>query len=173
MGRRFGSAIGWAILNAVADGVEILQYATYRPTALLRYGLQDLKTMDALRARRRMQQAAQHLKRQKLLEVIEENGRRAFRLTELGKATLFEAHEAMPPLLGNGNLTIVSFDIPEKYAKVRRSFRRYLKGLGFRRHHQSVWTSDRDWIGRLRMRMQDIDVKDWVCLIQGRLIIPS
>ena len=44
----------------------------------------------------------------------------------------------------NGQLCIVSFDVPEKYKKSRDDLRRFLKSTGCTKIHKSTWVSDRD-----------------------------
>lgn len=170
MGRKFGSDIGWAILDAVADGVEILQNAVYRPSALLRYGLADLKTLDILRARQRMKQAAMRLRRKGYLRALRIDGRRAFGLTKLGEKLRKTRDASLPPRYADGWATIVSFDIPERHSRLRQAFRRGLRDIGFRRKHLSVWVSDRDWTGELKQHIQRLDIHDWVVVIQGRIV---
>lgn len=170
MGRKFGSKAGWALLNAVADGIEIFQYATYQPSALLRYGLVDLKILEAERARRRMRQAVYRLKRQGLIEERRVERQRAFRLTSLGECLLKQAKERLPSLLPEGLQTIVSFDIPEREKSTRQAFRLYLRRLGFQRIHLSVWASELDWSEQLARQLIEYKIEDWVVVMQGRVI---
>ncbi|MBU1348976.1 hypothetical protein KJ781_02820 [Patescibacteria group bacterium] len=168
MGRNVGSKLGWAILDAVADGVEVLQYATYRPTALLKYGLTDLKTMDILRERQRMRMAVRRLEKRGYLERVREDGLRSVRLTELGDLMIRSRRE--PRLLPDGIWTVVSFDIPERNRGTRRTFRTCLRASGFTRRHDSVWISNRDWSDKLRFEVSRLGISDWVAVIIGEII---
>lgn len=166
MGRKFGSELGWAILNAVADGIEILEYSRTRPTALLRHGLQDLKILEKERERRRIQNAVSRLKKQKLVEERVIARGRFLALTELGTRTLDNRNR--PPPLPEGYQTIVVFDIPERFRDARLTLRRYLRSLGFTQLQRSVWISDADWAWRLKQRFDELDVSVWISVFKGQ-----
>jgi DNA-binding transcriptional regulator PaaX len=169
MGQKFGSQLGDAILNAVADGIEILQYGCYKPSALMRYGLDNLKTIEAERERRRIRVAICRLKKRKLIAENNKRQIRAFRLTLLGECYLKNKNQPPPPILPDELKTIISFDIPEQHRKARDALRRYLKHLGFQRLHWSVWFSDRDWLERLADQIKNSKTDNWVSIIQGRI----
>ena len=169
MGRKFGSQIGDAILNAVADGIEIFQYGCYKPGALMRYGLDNLKTLEAERERRRISASIRRLKKRQLLKETKKRQERAFRLTLLGEHYLKNKNQSPPPILPDGQKTIVSFDIPEQHRRARDALRKYLRDLGFQRLHWSVWCSDRDWLERLTDQIKNSKTDNWVSIIQGRI----
>ncbi|MBU1032675.1 MAG: hypothetical protein ABII13_00445 [Patescibacteria group bacterium] len=158
-----------AILNAVADGADILTYSTYKPSALMQYGLDNLRTLEIDRERRRMSAAVNRLKKNKYLKEkrIEQN--RVFQLTSLGEQYLIKTNAPRPLLLIGGFKTIVSYDIPEKHKSTRQSFRRYLKNLEFKQLHLSVWVSDRDWGEHLAGEMKRRKIGDWVHVMQARI----
>ncbi|MBU0540646.1 hypothetical protein KKF59_03445 [Patescibacteria group bacterium] len=166
MGRKFGSELVWAILNAIADGVETFENAVYRPSALLRYGLQDLKILDAERERSDMNRALRTLKRQKLVVERRNGERRAFALTELGQERLME--RKLPPKLQSGFQTIVVFDIPERYKEARVKLRKYLRSLQFMQLQKSVWISDLDWGEGLVERFKEAHIEEWISIYQGQ-----
>lgn len=174
MGRKF-SKMTEAVLNAVADGIEILEYSVYKPSALMRYGYPFVKEVENERARRQMKQAAWRLKRKGYIEEKREMQSRAFRLTELGESILRckESASFNPVAFPPNIYLIVSFDIPEQYKRARQSFRFALKNLGFHRQHLSVWISNKDWAPYLEKKLDDIKIKDWVVLMKGEIIIPK
>lgn len=136
--------------------------------ALLRHGLHDLKTMDAERERQRLRAAARRLEKKGFLEKIARDDKRAWAITEMGKAYI-DRHQN-PKTLEDGTLTIVSFDIPEQYKLSRQSLRRFLKSLGFTRHHLSVWTSDKDWADILSQKAKELQIDPWVVVLQGKIL---
>ncbi|MBU1907740.1 hypothetical protein KKF59_01250, partial [Patescibacteria group bacterium] len=174
MGRKF-SKMTDAVLNAVADGIEILEYSVYKPGALMRYGYPFIKEVENERARRQMRSAAWRLKRKGYIEEKRELRGRAFRLTELGEKIIRSDESASfnPVAFPPNIFLIVSFDIPERFKHARQSFRTVLKTLGFRRQHLSVWISDKDWTAYLEKMLENLKVKDWVVLMKGEIILPK
>jgi len=165
----------WAVLDAMADGIEILEYSVYKPSALMRYGYPFIKEVEAEQARRQMAKAVWTLKRKRYIEERKELQGRAYRLTELGERFLRgeESVAVGPPALPSNTYLIVSFDIPEQHKCARQSFRRVLKALGFRRQHLSVWISEIDWTSQLEKILVDLKVKNWVALVKGEIIFPE
>jgi len=52
-------------------------------------------------------------------------------------------------LATDGKTRVLVFDIPESERRLRDSFRRHIKGLGFKQHQRSVWISKyncEEWI---------------------------
>jgi len=83
------------------------------------------------------------LKKQKLVEIVEENGQTLVRITQEGKvrALRYKLGEitVKKPKVWDRKWRIVIFDIPEKYKRVREIFRNHLKALGFYMVQKSVW----------------------------------
>jgi len=148
MGRRFGSKLGYALLQAVADGVEIVELANRKPGALSAYGLEELRCLEAMRVRRKLLNVRWRLQNDGLIEKVKGKGADYYRLTDSGNVRL-KAQISKPPRLPPGWRTIISFDIPEDQKKIRNRFRRYLRRLDFKPMQQSVWYSDRAWTSRL------------------------
>jgi len=162
MGRRLVSAVGNAIINAIADGAEIFERGTYQPTALLAYGLESLQTLDEERFRSRMRQNVCRLKYRSMIREVRRASERSFRLTELGRRCVQDLRTPPPQPLPQGSLLLVSFDIPERFRSARQGLRRYLKSLGFCRLHLSVWSSNYDWSEEISRVLRRLDVEDWV-----------
>lgn len=83
------------------------------------------------------------LNRQKLVEIIEENGNTVVKITEEGRVRalrykLYEM-EVKRPKAWDGKWRMVIFDIPEKFKRMREIFRQHLKIMGFYPLQKSVW----------------------------------
>jgi DNA-binding transcriptional regulator PaaX len=173
-GRKFGSELGWAIIEAVANGIDLFEYACQIPSAPLGYYDPAMyKSYKIERERHRILTAANRLKKQKLLRVIQNDRGRAFKLTSLGRKYLAEHKSELPPVLPSGMKTIVSFDIPEKHRVARQAFRVYLKSIGFAKLHRSVWISNLDWAKCLKRNLDKLKIGDWVHIFQGQGIADS
>lgn len=97
------------------------------------------------------------LKQQGLLEEINKDGEKFFRLTTEGRRTLAKAQErlSLPPVHyikeTDDRFVIVMFDIPEKDRKKRAWLRAVLINLGFSIAQKSVW------IGKVRIPQAFVD----------------
>ncbi|MFA4954649.1 MAG: hypothetical protein WC641_05025 [Patescibacteria group bacterium] len=160
MGRKMAAEIGWAVLEAVADGIENFELIVRKPNAVLSCGVDGVKAIEAINKRLRLKRAAARLVKKRLMGKRWEDGRLAYHLTETGKKLL--AQKTPPPTLPEGFVTIVSFDVPEVFAKARQNFRRCLRALSFRRIHLSVWVSERDWSGILKRHIVAAGLSSWV-----------
>lgn len=169
MGRKIG-ALSSAILNAIADGVEIIEYSVYKPNALLKYGYPFVKEVEAERERARIRAAVFRLKKRRAILEIKNRRQRAFKLTILGEEILRIKKQEPPPELPDDQVTIVSFDIPETESKARQSFRRALKASGFTKLHASCWISTRSWAPLLSQLIAKSGLDDWVRVIEGRVM---
>lgn len=83
------------------------------------------------------------LKKQKLVEIVEEKGQTLVRITEAGRvrALRYKLDEIQikKPKVWDKKWRIVIFDIPEKYKRMREIFRDHLKTMGFYMLQKSVW----------------------------------
>ncbi len=115
-------------------------------------------------ARQRYAQFLYQLRRDGLLEENERAGVHLLRLTAKGKEKLAALRKrrsrmlpsvAYPRALGH-EMTIVTFDVPERERRKRDWLRAVLKGLGFTMVHKSVW------VGEVRIPRQLLeDLRDF------------
>lgn len=88
-------------------------------------------------------QALKRLRKQKLVEIVHQNGEPVVRITEEGRMRvlrykLYEM-EVKRPKSWDGKWRMVIFDIPEKYKRMREIFRNHLKLMEFYPLQKSVW----------------------------------
>ncbi|MBU0540666.1 hypothetical protein KKF59_02075 [Patescibacteria group bacterium] len=172
MGRKIGPLCD-AILNAIADGVEILEYSVYKPNALMRYGYPFIKEIEFERERAKMRAAMFRLKKRRAIIETKKRRQRSFQLSLLGEKIINAKKQLTPPELPNNRITIVSFDIPETERKARQIFRRSLKAAGFIKLHDSCWISTKAWAPLLANLIEESDLGDWVSVLEGRKIKKS
>lgn len=166
--RKLG-AVANAILSAIADGIEIMNYAAFKPRALMAYGFPFVKEVEAENERRRISASVRRLKRRQFLREIQIQNERSFQLTALGESYITRLN-LNPPCLPDGLQTLVSFDIPEVERKSRQAFRRGLRALGFRKLHASLWASERDWLSKLTEDIRTAGLGEWVKIMHGRVM---
>ncbi|MBI4139323.1 hypothetical protein HY479_04235 [Candidatus Uhrbacteria bacterium] len=169
MGRKFGKVTD-AILNAVADGIEIIEYSAYKPGALMAYGFPFVKEVEAERAREQIAVTIHRLKKRKYIRETRIRKERALQLTVLGERYVIRSRDPLPPMLPEGLKTLVSFDIPERERTSRQAFRQGLKALGFRKLHESLWVSERDWTATIFRDLTMRGIGGWVKIVHGRVV---
>ncbi|AKM78305.1 TPA: CRISPR-associated endonuclease Cas2 [Candidatus Wolfebacteria bacterium] len=157
----------WGILAVIGMGVmsvievsDIILETPYKGTGGGRGKAANitLSPQDAKRAqRRRYDNLVYRLKQQGLLEEVEKEGKKFFRLTAEGKRKLTKSKESpsLPSLYyekeKDERFVIVMFDIPEQDRKKRAWLRAVLINLGFSMAQKSVW------IGKVRIPQTLID----------------
>ena len=91
----------------------------------------------------RLNQTIKRLKKQKLVEIMEENNQTLVKITEKGKvrALRYKLEEMVvkKPARWDKKWRLVIFDIPEKYKRAREIFRQHLKAMDFYQLQKSVW----------------------------------
>jgi len=168
MGRKFGSKLGFALLEVIFDGVDIVEISNRRPGLLLRYDLHDLRTLEAERSRKRVRASLLRMERRGLIQKKIDETRSGYFLTELGLDLLSnKLIKAIP--MPSGWVTLVSFDIPESQKRVRQEFRKFLRSLGFRLKHQSVWVSDMDWASTVLSKRGCLSNPEWIFVYKAQL----
>ncbi|MFZ5366317.1 MAG: hypothetical protein ACOZBZ_03395 [Patescibacteria group bacterium] len=93
--------------------------------------------------RKRLKENFDRLRKQKLVEIVEENGQQVVKITEKGrvKALRYKLEEMAikKPKRWDRKWRIVIFDIPEKNKRFRDSFREKIKNLEFYQLQESVF----------------------------------
>lgn len=167
MGRRFGSKLGFTLLEVISDGVDIVQIANRRSGLLLRYDLQDLRTIEAERARRRVGASLLRMERRGLIKKKDDIRKSGYSLTRVGREILMN-RSVRPVQMPPGWFTLVSFDIPESQKMARQAFRDYLRSLGFRIKHRSVWISDHDWVSNILQKKNGLRNPEWIVVYKAQ-----
>lgn len=68
--------------------------------------------------------------------------------------------------LPNGQLCLVSYDIPEHAKKGRKWFRTFLKKAGFEQVHQSTWKTNKNVVQIMKDLIKELDITDWISVYQ-------
>ena len=90
-----------------------------------------------------LKRSIQRLEKQKLVEIDEQAGVQVIRITNRGRQKILkfalDELEIKKPAIWNGKWSLISFDLPEKLAKLRRILVEYLIAWGFYPLHKSVY----------------------------------
>ena len=109
--------------------------------------------------------AFRRLKKRGWVEERKIGGRMLTVLTASGEVAALEIRLKMVrTTLSNGVSLMIAFDFPEVAHKARDEFRRFLKRVGFNRHQQSIWCSNKDMGNEIGRLIKILGVKKWVRL---------
>jgi len=118
--------------------------------------------------RKKHRQAFHRLKKRGWLEERKIGGNMIAVLTESGEVAAIETIlKKISPKLNNGEYLMVAFDFPEVAHAARDEFRRLIKRVGFVRHQQSVWCTQKDAAKYLKRLINIMGISKWVRLYRS------
>ncbi len=110
------------------------------------------------------------LRKQKLMKLEERGDEVIVELTQKGRTeALKQKILCEKKELSKGNVCLVGFDIPEYTRKTRSVFRQFLKKVGFKQLHQSVWYSELDLVVPLCELIKQLDIEKWVVVFKAEI----
>lgn len=162
------TSVAHALIVAFTDLAEDLTISRRRIYAMTAIPYETYFEHRVWRERKRAKEQLRNLKRAGYLREVKVGKKLGIALTEKG-ARYSIVHclhlQGMP--LPAGLRCYVSFDIPEHRRHVRVDLRMLLKRLGFRREHQSLWSSAYDYVGFFREFIAASKADDWVKAFHG------
>ncbi len=158
-----------SICDGVLDVGEEVMFCVGRPRAAMsmdRYEYMQMKRGIADAQRKR---AEKTLRAKKIAKIEKKAGEVAVLFSEKGKTELLKyAITQRIKRLPDGYHCLVSFDIPEAAAGTRKLFRDFLKTVGFRQLHRSVWVSEMDIVELMRVLVKRLEIDSWVSIFEAR-----
>lgn len=110
--------------------------------------------------------AIKMLERQKLVEIIEENGLQTIKITDRGKKKVLkyalDELEVQKPKIWDGRWYFVTYDIPRGKDWLRNIMRDYLEKLGFYRFHESLYIHAYPCRDEVEFLREYLDVAEYV-----------
>lgn len=107
-------------------------------------------------------QTIKRLKKQKLVQIIEEDGNTMVKITDEGRvrALRYKLSEMMVknPKVWDKKWRVVIFDIQEKHKRMREIFRKHLQIMGFYMLQKSVWVHPYPCFNEIEFLRQIYDV---------------
>lgn len=137
-------------LREIVEELDLLATVGYRPTAVLRYGMEGVRRMRALRARQDRRRAMERLRKLRLVAIERSADTYRIALTDSGAQAYWRTRLLAAELLPEGQTCFVIFDIPESQRRLRDELRRLLVESGFAALQKSVWISRFDVAEPLR-----------------------
>lgn len=103
------------------------------------------------------------MKQQRLLNIQIKGNEVVLELTEKGRLNALKLQVLnTKDELSDGEVCLVSFDIPEYIRKTRNAFRNFLKKAGFKPIHQSTWGNQLDLIEPMSSLIKGLGISKWV-----------
>lgn len=145
---------------------EFMYAVSFYQYALSRGGMDQVRTIWAVRERRVAQRQIARLKKQKWIEVQQRGDEMMIRLTDLGMLIALRAQMRLCSPCPKGECVLVTFDIPETQRSLRLHLRRFLRECGFLPVQKSVWTCDRDVAELFDVFIDRIGARPWVSVFR-------
>lgn len=130
--------------------------------------LEKEKVAGKKRPRRLIRQTLYALRRQGALEQRQRGEQIVIRLTEVAWRAIMIRRLKIIKNACPAGICYVIYDIPERQRVARDTFRRFLRSAGFSLRQQSIWSSPRDVGGIVREMIDELDIGDWVTIIEGQ-----
>ena len=112
-------------------------------------------------------QRVHYLKKNRWIETKTTEDGLLIALTNNGRVEKMRRCMEQRPILKNGKVCLVVFDIPEIARRARNTFRQFLKKCGFRRLQKSVWENDRDVVNDVLQFIQRTNIHSWAKVYLG------
>lgn len=158
------------LLRELVDELDLLVTFGYRPTKVMKYGMEGVRRMRSARERKDRRDAMRRLCKQQLI-VTEKIGKDlAVTLSEKGAMEYFRVRVCDSPFLPIGRVCMIVFDIPETERSKRKMFRDFLRYSGFHRLQQSVWVCHYDVFDAMQKILQIRGLAKWVSMYESERI---
>lgn len=133
-----------ALLVELGNKVENIHFGLARPGLVVRFGVSGARRYLDEKDRRLQAQAMRRLAQKRLIKIKKAADNLEVRLTERGLSEYFQQSIVQCEILPKGKFCMVTFDIPESQATLRRRLRELLKRSAFIQMQRSVWISNID-----------------------------
>lgn len=125
---------------------------------------------DQRRKEAQEKQVYYYMRRKRWVEARKTEKGLLVRLSDVGKTQKLLRTIRDRPLLKDGTVCLVMFDIPESTRKSRDAFRFFLKRAGFTLIQLSAWSCPRDVVEDVCRFIQDAHISRWVKVFIGTLV---
>jgi len=156
----------WEVFTSMCDtALDVsreVEHILRRPSVAIRMDLYEYRQMvDGIERAQRCS-AERRLKQQNLLEIERKANKIVLRFSTEGKIELLKyvilrSNRKLP----GQQRCLVTFDIPEAAANVRKVFRTFLREAGFTQLHRSVWVTRKDVVGPMKLFIKKLQIASW------------
>lgn len=154
------------ILDSAAEELEISVVSQRCQRVLVKEGYYGIERIVVEDRKRRARARIKVLESRKLIEVKKIGENLIVSLTLKGREKAIRQHIAESHSPTNTINTLVSYDIPEHARNSRDVFRRFLKSVGFKKIHDSLWISESDTSALLEEWINESKFKKWITVFK-------
>src|SRR3990167_5339599 len=135
------------------------------------FGPEILAEIREAQLRKEIRERTRYLRRKKCIQIQKTGKQTVCKMTKEGQVrALYQRIRHQDICLGEGEYTIVAFDIPEDTKATRWWWRKRLREFGFELHQRSVWISQKDVALDLSEYIRRVGAQKWVSVFRGKLI---
>lgn len=151
------------LCESVLDVHDEVMHVFRRPSNAMRMDLYEYRQMSAGIDLAQQKRAERELFRQNIVEIQKTGNKVKCLFSDDGKVELLKyAIIHSDRFLPRKQVCLISFDIPEVAAEVRRMFRGFLKEAGFNQLHRSVWISQKDIAKMFQVLVKKLGLSSWI-----------
>ncbi|MFH1632123.1 MAG: hypothetical protein ABIA47_03880 [bacterium] len=152
------------LLEGVEEYFKAFQGRNWAPD----YDYEELMAIKLAEERYARKRALKRLEKKEYIKLKKKGDKICIQLTEKGKMQkLKDVIASKEGSLPDGQVCVVSYDIPQKVAHVRWALRELLFTAGFRQIHRSVWEGDHDIVDEILALCKKLKVEDWIQIYVG------
>ena len=157
------------ILEVLLEGTDLLLEWMENPHAQRRRinGILTHEEWEKLFGHQKRKSALRRLKKKKWIEDRQLGNGVVFELSCEAVVEYLKASIKREPTRPGNRETLVVFDIPEAARNARKSWRRLLKKLGFKKVQLSVWSSMKDISDQILGLVKALGIDKWVKVYSG------
>lgn len=150
------------ILLEINDELDLLFSFGYRPTKVMKYGMDGVRRMREPKMRAERRRSLKRLHTKNLISILKKDEEYQVALTRAGALEVFRLKVLYSAPLPKGSVCMVIFDIPETERTLRKNMRNFLQVAGFICWQRSVWISFFDAGEHLERLFEVNGVSDWM-----------
>jgi len=150
------------LLVELGNTLEDIHFGLSRPSLVVRFGMEDAKKYWNRKDGYLRRQEMQRLEQRDLIRVREAAGELEIKFLTDGVNEYFKHSLIQSEILPKGRYCMVTFDIPETEATLRKRLRELLKRSAFIPMQRSVWISNIDAAKTLSRLFKTELNKKWI-----------
>lgn len=123
---------------------------------------EDQFALGRMKEKREFQKRITYLKKKGFLETKRVEKKLLVELTDIGMYEWMRRLVRERPMLSDGQICLVMYDIPIDGNLGRDALRYYLKRMGFKQLQKSVWQTDKHVVDEVKQLIEMVGMADWV-----------
>ena len=156
------------VFNNLCRGIDIYFSGFVNPRAMVMYGYDEFLEMQDRRKQYEIKKRLRRMEEKKIIKIEKRGKEIVIALsTEAKLEKIKREMHAIDKIMPDGEVCLISFDIPERIRRVRDMLRSLFKELGFVCVHRSVWEGKRDLMKEVKLLAKILNVEDWLIVYKA------